>query len=108
MKNNFDIKTFLIENKVTRNSKIVNEDFTLGDEDMELAKNFDIKYLKVGDIVTPDIDVPDIAPSARINDVVVPPEFTPSKTFVTLSAVPAPFLTLNGPNEELVVIEKQK
>jgi hypothetical protein len=55
MKNNFDIKTFLIENKVTRNSKIVNEDFTLGDEDMELAKQFNVKYLKKGDTIEPEM-----------------------------------------------------
>jgi hypothetical protein len=57
MKNNFDIKKFLIENKVTLNSKNISEqdNFELGDTDIELAKNFDIKYLKVGDIVTPDM-----------------------------------------------------
>jgi hypothetical protein len=55
MKNNFDIKTFLIENKVTRNSKIVNEDFTLGDEDMELAKQLNVKFLTQGDTIKPEM-----------------------------------------------------
>jgi hypothetical protein len=55
MKNNFDIKQFLIENKVTRNSKIINEEFELGDEDMELAKGLDVKFLTQGDTITPEM-----------------------------------------------------
>ena len=57
MKNNFDIKKFLIENKVTLNSKNISEqdNFELGATDIELAKNLNIVYLKEGDIVTPDM-----------------------------------------------------
>ena len=56
MKNNFDIKQFLVENKITRNSNVLKEsEFKLGPDDYELAKGFNTKFLKVGDIVTPDM-----------------------------------------------------
>jgi hypothetical protein len=55
MKNNFDIKKFLIENKVTRNSKIINEEFELGDEDLELAKGLNVKFLTQGDTIEPEM-----------------------------------------------------
>jgi hypothetical protein len=56
MKNNFDIKQFLIENKITRNSKVLKEsEFKLGPEDYELAKGFNIKYLKQNDTITPEM-----------------------------------------------------
>ena len=57
MKNNFDIKKFLIENKVTLNSKNISkqDNFELGATDIELAKDLNIVYLKEGDIVTPDM-----------------------------------------------------
>ena len=57
MKNNFDIKKFLIENKITLNSKNISEqdNFTLSDEDLELAKGFNVTYLTIGDTITPDM-----------------------------------------------------
>lgn len=57
MKNNFDIKKFLIENKITLNSKNINEqdNFKLDDEDMRLAKGLNVTYLKVGDYITNDM-----------------------------------------------------
>jgi len=57
MKNNFDIKKFLIENKVTLNSKNISEqdNFELGDTDIELAKQLNVKYLKIGDTIEPEM-----------------------------------------------------
>jgi hypothetical protein len=40
MKNNFDIKKFIIKNKITRNSKIVKENFEL-DDDWNVDSSFD-------------------------------------------------------------------
>jgi len=56
MKNNFDIKQFLIENKITRNSNTLKEnEFELGPEDYELANQFNVKYLKPGDMIEPEM-----------------------------------------------------
>ena len=50
------------------------------------------------------IDVPENAPSALINEVVVPAVFCPSNKLVTLSALPVPFLIDTLPKIELIVI----
>ena len=52
----FDLKQFLIENKITRNSKLFEaDDFEFTDIDKDLAAKLNIKELIVGDYITPDM-----------------------------------------------------
>jgi len=54
--NDFNLKKFLIENKITRNSKLFEaDDFEFTDIDKDLAAKLNIKGLIVGDIITPDM-----------------------------------------------------
>ena len=47
---------------------------------------------------------PEKAPSARINDVVVPAALIPSNKLLTLSGLPVPFLMDNPSNTALITI----
>ena len=52
----FDLKKFLVENKITRNSKLrESDDFEFTDTDKDLATNLNAKILKIGDTITPDM-----------------------------------------------------
>jgi hypothetical protein len=55
--NDFNLKKFLIENKITRNSKLfeADDDFEFTDIDKDLAAKLNIKELIVGDYITPDM-----------------------------------------------------
>jgi len=54
--NDFNLKKFLIENKITRNSNLFEaDDFEFTDIDKDLAAKLNIKELIVGDIITPDM-----------------------------------------------------
>ena len=54
--NDFNLKKFLIENKITRNSKLFEaDDFEFTDIDKDLAAKLNIKELIVGDYITPDM-----------------------------------------------------
>jgi hypothetical protein len=57
---NFDLKKFLVENKVTRNSNLFeSDDFEFTDADKKMAANLNAKILKIGDTITPDMLNPD-------------------------------------------------
>ena len=52
----FDLKQFLIENKITRNSKLFEaDDFEFTDADKDLAARLSGSELNVGDTITPDM-----------------------------------------------------
>jgi hypothetical protein len=55
--NNFDLKKFLVENKITRNSKLFEaDDFEFTDLDKKLADKMSNEVeLQVGDTITPDM-----------------------------------------------------
>jgi len=54
--NNFNLKKFLVENKVTRNSNLFEaDDFEFTDDDKDLAAGLGIIELTVGDTITPDM-----------------------------------------------------
>ena len=54
--NNFNLKKFLVENKVTRNSNLFEaDDFEFNDDDKDLAMGLNAKILKIGDTITPDM-----------------------------------------------------
>jgi hypothetical protein len=53
---NFDLKRFLVENKITRNSNLFEaDDFEFTDDDKDLAAGLGIIELTVGDTITPDM-----------------------------------------------------
>jgi hypothetical protein len=54
--NNFNLKKFLVENKITRNSNLFEtDDFEFTDDDKDLAAGLGIIELTVGDTITPDM-----------------------------------------------------
>ena len=54
--NNFNLKKFLVENKVTRNSNLFEaDDFEFTDTDKDLAARLSGSELTVGDTITPDM-----------------------------------------------------
>ena len=54
--NNFNLKKFLVENKVTRNSNLFEaDDFEFTDTDKDLAARLSGSELNVGDTITPDM-----------------------------------------------------